>query len=139
MEECTAKTIVKVYSVLSWIAGIGSILFGIFILLFDSKYMGNTLVTSITGIILIIIGVLIILLGKGLWNFKSWARIISVILLSINSLISLFLLIGVISLIGKPNAIINIGLIISPILSLLINGAFLYFLAFNKTVIALFK
>ncbi|MEI8364306.1 MAG: hypothetical protein WCF78_02525 [archaeon] len=143
MKKNTAKTIVKINSILNWISGIGFIFFGIFILLFDSKYIGNNLVTSITGVLLIIIGVLIILLGKGLWNLRNWARIISLILLSICFLFSLLLLIRVMGLSTAKNGleqiIIPYWLVVSPILILIITGLFLYFLAFNETVIALFK
>ncbi|MEI8364307.1 MAG: hypothetical protein WCF78_02530 [archaeon] len=132
MEEGTAKIIVKIYSVFSWIAGIAYVLMGLALMLlnkgisfgFNGFNISQTLFIVI-GIFLVALGAFVILLAINLWKFKNWARITNVVIICIG------LLFLVLSLITGINA--------STIVSIIINGVFLYFLAFNKTVIALFK
>ncbi len=132
MEEGAAKIIVKVYSVFSWIAGIAYILMGLALMLlnkgisfgFNGFNVSQTLFIAI-GIILVALGAFVILLAINLWKFKNWARITNVVFICIGLL---FLLLSLIT-----------GINASTVVSIIINGVFLYFLAFNKTVIALFK
>jgi hypothetical protein len=132
MNENVAKVIVRIYSVLSWISGIGYFLLGLFVILFNKglSFGFNNIVFSRTafnviGIIMIIIGVLIVLLGIGLWRLRNWARITGIVLLSIGVLASLVALISYISASGA---------ILGPLLAIIIDGVFLYFLAFDKAV-----
>jgi len=133
MDQSVAKIIIKTYSILNWIASIGIIIFGI------SELFQQTSGDTIIGIIMIILGILLITLGIYLWNFKNWARIVNIVLLCIGFLSSLLLLISMISMLNNRLIPIPIGLIISPIMGILISVIFMYFFAFNKTVIALFK
>jgi hypothetical protein len=138
-----ARTIIKAYSVLSWIIGFLSILFGFFIILFYIKFMETSTKTIISSIILIIIGVLACLIGNGLWRFSNWARVSGIILFCICFLASLLTLIFVIGLSTATNGlqqiIIPFGLIACPIIGLIIPGLFIYFFIFNKAVTGIFK
>ncbi|SRR3989344_4165453 len=78
---------VKIISVLYYIGAVLSVLAGILIIVV-SDYMASlvpelgTLGSGLfifVGIILLIFGVLGFFIGKGLWNLKSWARIVAII------------------------------------------------------------
>jgi hypothetical protein len=69
---------------------------------------------------MIVFAVLIIFVARALWFYKKWARIVLLILSSMGALVALTSL---------P----------SGILGLLIHGSIVYFLGFDKNVIALFK
>jgi hypothetical protein len=72
------------------------------------------------AIIIIAVSIFAFIVAMNLWKYVNWARIAMIV---ISALIVLE------SLITLP----------AGILGLIINGAILYFVAFNKDVVALFK
>lgn len=127
METETAQTVVKIYAVLSWISAAFGVIGGLLLFLF-TLFMGSMMsipnvpggVTVAVGglftaiaILLIALGVVYFLIGKGLWNRRPWARIAAIV-------------VSVISLPGIP-----IGTIIG--------GVGLWLFAFEPTVAALFS
>jgi len=132
MDDNSAKVVIKIYSILSWIAGIAYVLLGLAILLLNKgmtfgfnniKFSQTTFI--IIGLVILVLGALIIVLAINLWRFKNWARIVSVVLICIGILFS------ILSLISK----ISVGMIISIVISLI----FFYFLAIDKGVIKVFN
>jgi hypothetical protein len=129
-----ATLIVKIISIFGYIGAGFGILGGI-ILLFGGQFLMSLLpleqmpeiVSSLAGAFIIFLAVFAIafcifwiFVSRALWNYKNWARIVFLVfaaLGAINSLTSL-----------------PLGLV-----SLLIDGAIVYFLGFDKTVIELFK
>ena len=87
-------------------------------------YSASTALTSAKAItlaiLMVIAGVVGIFVSKALWSHKNWARIVIII----------FSALGIISsLMRLPSGIIGI----------IIYGAIIYFLAFDKSVVHLFK
>lgn len=69
------------------------------------------------GILLLVVGILYIFIGKGLWKGKNWAKIVAIIL----------------SALGLLQAILSIRTTVSSgILMLAINGVIIYYLGFSK-------
>lgn len=132
MDKHSAEVVVKIISILGYIGAGLSILGGIIMLFggtFVASYftMGGAQGAAFVGalaivmaIVMIAVGIFGIFVARGLWHHKNWARIVIII----------FSVLGVISsLFSLPGGIIG----------LIINGAILYFLAFDKTVVSLFK
>jgi len=129
-----AATIVKIISVFEFIGAGFCILFGL-LLLFGGQFflamlpmaempqVPAALISSailILGIIMVVIGILLVFFARALWNYKNWARILFVIFSSLGVLAALLSL---------P----------SGILGLILHGAIVYLLGFDKNVMALFK
>ncbi len=121
MDKNSAQTVVKVISVLYWIGAALGVIFGLMMLVGGSAVgmMGSLVGGGVFGGLIAVMGVVMIVLaalgafvGYGLWRYKSWARIVAIVL-------------AVIGLLSFP-----IGTII--------NAVILYFVAFNKDVKALF-
>ena len=131
MDKHDAEVVVKIISILGYIgaglgiiAGIAMLFGGTFL---ASYFMGRTDRTAFVGALAIVAAVVIIILGifaifvsRALWNHKNWARIVVIIFAALGA---------VSSLLALPSGIIG----------LLIDGAILYFLGFEKTVVSLFK
>lgn len=130
----SATMIVKIISVFEFIGAGFAILFGL-LLLFGSQFFLAMLplaeisqvpaaligaAVTLMSILMIIYGIIAIFLARGLWNYKNWARIVFIVFSSLGILAALFSL---------P----------SGILGLLLHGLIVYFLGFNKDVVALFK
>ncbi len=129
MDTNTAQTIVKVIAVLYWIGAFFSIIGGLGLLLgggalgfalgaLGGGLLGGFLVAM--GVVFLVIGVLEIFVGLGLWRLKSWARIVAIVL----------------GVLGVISGVISLPL---GILTLIISGGIVYFLAFNDEVKGLFK
>ena len=122
---------VKIISVLIYIGAVSAILLGIF-LLFGAGIIGSIAdqipilglfgsgLFVISGIILIGLGVLYFFIGRGLWNARPWARIVTMIFAGLG------ILAGVISMI-QGNITDNV---FNLALSLVIGG----YLMFNTKV-----
>lgn len=78
---------------------------------------------AIVGVLAIVFGILFIILGVALWRLKNWARITVIILASLNFLGALLALIG--------------GNVIS-VVSLLIHGWIVWYLAFSDAKLAFY-
>jgi len=101
-KERIAIIITRVYSVLNWIGAIASLLFAIILIVFSSSLasivpeMGVKFGPAIfifLGIILFVVGLLGIAVAWGLWKYKNWARILTLIFVGISfisTLIGLF-------------------------------------------------
>jgi uncharacterized membrane protein (DUF2068 family) len=132
MNENSAKVVIKVYSVLNWIAGIAYFLLGLAIILlnkgisfgFNNISFSKTTFVIIGGIF-VLLGIFIVVLAINLWKFKNWSRIATIVLTCIGLLFSIF---GLISNVA-------IGTIISIVISLI----FLYLFAIDRSIIAVFK
>jgi hypothetical protein len=111
MERDTAITLVRVFSVLLWIAGILSIIGALGALFGGSGILAGLIPTTLEqsllggaaialGIFLLVLGIFYIATAIGLWRMRSWARI-AVIVLSIISLLNFPIgtIIGVIGII----------------------------------------
>ncbi len=127
----TVPTGVKVISVLYYIGAALSVLLGLF--LFGGAGMINSISTKIPllgvlgaglfvvgGIILILLGVLYFFIARGLWNLKSWARTIAIILAALGAL-------------GALGSILS-GHVVSNIISLAISIAIGAYLLFSEEV-----
>lgn len=130
MEKETAKTIVKVISILYFIFAAISLVFAILGFVggrflaeifgpFGSFFAGIGLVV---GVVSLIFAIIYLIVGIGLWKFNNVARIVAIIF----------------SILGIIGSLISIYTIIS-IIFLIIHGAIFYFLTFQKEVVALFK
>jgi len=128
-----ATIIVKIISVFEFIGAGFCIFFGL-LLLFGGQFLlamlpladmpqvpaallGSAIV--ILAIIMVAIGIITVFLAKALWDHKNWARIVFIIFSSIGVLAALLSL---------P----------SGILGLILHGIIVYFLGFNKDVVAVF-
>ena|SRR3989338_2503427 len=111
MDKQTAEAVVKVFSVLGFIGGAISVIFGLLIAIFGSAIAGvlvgarMAVPGAIAGGLLILIAAMVIVAGViglvvawGLWKFKKWARIVEGIG-------------GILSLIGFPVGTI-IGIVV---------------------------
>ena len=125
MDKDTAKLIVKILAILSWIGAAFGVIGGI-VMMFGGSLIGALglipsgflglfagAVIVILGVILIALGILAFFIGRGLWKFKNWARITLIVL-------------EVLGLFNWPTGTI-FGVIV------------IYLLAFNKSITALFK
>ena len=122
---------VKVISVLHYIGAVFGLIFGI-LLLAGASFIGasvtefplfNALGSAlfiVGGIILIAMGVLAFFIGRGLWNAKPWARIITII----------FSVIGLISAIFSMAS----GEVAENIFNLILNGVIGGYLIFSTKV-----
>jgi len=129
-----ATMVVKIISIFEYVGAGFSILFGLMLLLFRQVFLQMLplaempqipaiLLSSafiIMAIIMLVAGLFAIFVVRALWNHKNWARIVSLVVSSIGLLFALFSL---------PQGI----------LGLIIHGAVVYFLGFDKNVVALFK
>ena len=104
METSTAETIVKVYAVLAWIGALFAVIGALFVMALGGlagsigmmgRYGGMygsyprglfSGLGIVIGIFLLIVAVLYVIAGFGLWGHKNWARILALIL----SVLSLF-------------------------------------------------
>lgn len=134
MEKKNAILFVKVIAILGYI-GAGLMALGGLLMLFGGSFIAGLMPIEsipqlfgalagaffvVMGIIMIGFAVLGVFVARGLWNHKRWARIVCII----------FSALGVLSgLVALPGSIIQ----------LILNGVVLYFLAFDRTVIKLFK
>jgi len=128
MDKKNAELIVKIIAIIGYIGAAVAIIAGLRVLLFGRGLgimysAGMALVGTravMTSIVMIIVALIGIYVCKALWDHKNWARIVIIVLSAIAILSSLMRL---------PLGIIGI----------IINGAILYFLAFDKSVTHLFK
>jgi len=120
MDKSSAKTAVKIIAILYWVGAALGIIAGI-TMIFGGSFLGSMMpagggfmagLFAIMGFILLVIGIVDIFVGFGLWKFRNWARIVAIVF-------------AVISLLSFP-----IGTIIGI--------AIIYLLAFEKTVKSLF-
>jgi len=133
MEKHSAQVIVKVISILGYIGAVLGFIAGI-VMLFGGTFIAgmmplgaNSAAGALVGALAVVMAIIIIavsifafIVAMNLWKYVNWARIAMIV---ISALIVLE------SLITLP----------AGILGLIINGAILYFVAFNKDVVALFK
>jgi len=94
-KERTALIITRVYSVLNWIGAIASLVLAIIIIVFSSTLaslmpeIGMDLGSGVfifLGIVIFLIGLLGVAVAWGLWNFKNWARILTLIFVGLSLL-----------------------------------------------------
>ena len=129
MNKKSAELVVKIIAILGYIGAGLAILGGLMVLLFGRGLgimypAGMALVGAkavIYAILMVIAGVVGIFVSKALWHHKNWARIVVVILSALGVLSSL------------------VSIMRGGIVGLIINGAILYFLAFDKTIVGLFS
>jgi hypothetical protein len=102
INEKTGMVITRIYSVFNWIGAIACLLFAIIVIVFSSKLasmmpeigmeFGSGLFIFL-GIISFVIGLLGVAVAWGLWNFKNWARILTLVFVGlafVSSLLGLF-------------------------------------------------
>ncbi len=98
MGQGAAETFVKIYAILFWIGAIGTVIVGGALLIGSSTIaalmplsdapawlsgmLGTLLIVG--AILLIAMGIVYFLVGRGLWNRKSWARIAAIILCALS-------------------------------------------------------
>ena len=128
----------KFLSVLYYIGGALDIIFGI-LFLFGAGFVGSIVsqipffaalgggflaLTAVLGIVFILLGVLGIFVGRGLWKLQNWARIVALI----------FAVLGVLMALSS----LFQGGVVGGIFWLIIHGLIGWYLGFNKPVKALF-
>jgi len=129
-----AAMIVKIISILEYIGAAFCIFFGL-ILLFGGQFILGMIPAAelsqipaalisaaliFIAILMVVVGIFVIFLARALRNHKKWARIVTIIFSAISVLAALL---------SFPHGIIG----------LILHGAVIYFLGFDKNVIALFK
>jgi predicted membrane channel-forming protein YqfA (hemolysin III family) len=132
MNKKNSELTVKIIAILGYIGAGLAILGGLMVLLFGRGLgimypAGMALIGTkavLYAILMVAAGIVGIFVSKALWNHKNWARIV----------ILIFCALGVLSALASmirffPRGIIN----------LLIHGAIVYFLAFEKSITHLFK
>jgi len=128
MDKKNAELTVKILAILGYICSGLAILGGLMVLLFGHglgiMYSASWALVSAyavtMAILMVIAGVVGIFVAKALWNHKNWARIVVIIFSALGILSSLLRL---------PSGLIGI----------VIYGVIIYFLAFDKTIVHLFK
>jgi hypothetical protein len=130
MEASTARTIVRIISVLEYIVAALLVIGAIALFAAGSIFASNdagilSVLGAALGFILIVLAAICLVVGIGLWKEKNWARIIVIIL-------------SVIGLLGGIGALVSkaVG---SGVFEIVMNGVLLWLFAFQKDVIALFK
>lgn len=132
-EERTAMIITRVYSVLNWIGAIASLILAIIIIVFSSTLasmmpeIGMDLGSGIfifLGIVIFLIGLLGVAVAWGLWKFKNWARILTLIF------VGLSLLSTILGLITAFDA--------WQLIWIIVDGFVIYVFGFYKPVVHLF-
>jgi len=114
-QEKNAIIITRVYSIMNWIFAISALFLGTIFILFSSKlatFYFNGFIAGLTsnpqslfiliGIIMFVSGILGVAIAWGLWVFKNWARILTLILIGISllfSILDLFLTFEILNLI----------------------------------------
>ncbi len=131
--EGTAIIITRVYSVLNWIGAIASLFLAIILIVFSSN-LSNMLpaigmefgsaIFIFIGIILFVIGLLGIAVAWGLWKYKNWARILTLIFVGF-SLIS--------TIIGLIKGFDSV-----QIIWLILDALIIYLFGFYKPIVHLF-
>ncbi len=129
--EKSIPTGVKVIAVLNYIGAALAIILAL-IFFFGAGAMGSLTnkipglgllgagIFIVLGVIMLALGILSIFIGRGLWKGQNWARIVSIIFLTLGIISS------VVSVIG--------GKIMSGIIYLIIYVAIAAYLLFNKKV-----
>ncbi len=129
-----SNLIVKIIAIFGYVSAVSGIILSMLLLFKEPTTMSmlpmtelTTLLGSMMSTFVLVLAIMILLfagfwifLSRSLWLHKNWARIAFIVLASIGLINSAFSL---------P----------STIFSLLANGAIIYFLAFDKNVVALFK
>lgn len=135
MERNTAEIIVKVVAVLAWIGAVFSFLGGL-ALIFGGAFLGSMMggvmgagmpglgvvggalsaLGVVYGVIMIALALLYAYTGTGLWNFRNWARIVTLV----------FAVIAV------------LGIFSLDFVSAIIGAVMVWLFGFEKTVVGLF-
>jgi len=132
MDKKNAELTVKIIAILGYIAAGLAILGGLMVIFFG-RGLGIMYSTSMAlvgaravmlAILMVIAGIIGIFVSKALWTHKNWARIVVIIFSALGILSSLVRL--------------SRG-VIGGIIGIVIYGAIIYFLAFDKTIMHLFK
>lgn len=122
---------VKIIAVLYSIAGYLAVLAGIAFSIGGGIIMGNIALGGISliifGIVLLMLGLLGIFIGRGLWKSKKWARIVALIFSTVAFIQAAF------SVSYMSNFNLNF------LFSLILNGAIGSYLIFNKKVREIFS
>ena len=121
MAKKEMPTGVKLIAVLYYVSAAVGVLLGI-LFLAAGGLLGSTIpflaaLGVVGGIIFLAFGIVSFFIGRGLWQGKDWARIIAIVFAAIGLLSSLLTIAG--SLVG--------GLI-----GLILHGAIIWYLMFNK-------
>ncbi len=127
MDKSSAQTIVKVFAILNWIGAASSVIMaliffaggGLIASLFGS---GGGLLGALVaagGVVFLVLAVVSIVLGIGLWKLRSWARILVIVL-------------------GALAVVAGIMLFPMGILTVVVGGLEIYLFAFNSDVKSLF-
>jgi hypothetical protein len=129
MEKKNAELTVKIIAILGYI-GSGLAILGGLMVVFFGRGLGIMYPTSMKlvsahavtmAILMVVAGIVGIFVSKALWAHKNWARIVIIIFSALGAISSL------------------ISIMRGGIVGLIINGAILYFLAFEKSIVHLFK
>lgn len=133
MEKNTAKLLVRIISVLGFIAAVLVMVYGI---AFVSSGANPKIEVEVLGTIATItLTIFEFIVALNLWRYKNWARITGIILM----------VLGIITYIAAiiPHfgavTLSNLSAIIRIIIPLAIVGCMIYLLAFNKEIVSLFK
>jgi hypothetical protein len=136
MKGKEVPVLVKVIAVLNYVSA-GGVIIGGLLFLFASSFLSSVLASSplfsifgsaffiVIGILMLGLGILSILVGRGLWRGKSWARILEIVLRCL-------------AILGSLNTIVS-GQIMGGIFVILISSAIAGYLLFNKQVKEAFK
>ncbi|GEM_PF-1542992 len=94
--------ITKVYSILTWIFAISALFLGSIFILFSSKlaeFYYNGFIAGLTnnpqslfilvGIIIFVSGIIGVAVAWGLWVYKNWARILTLVLIGLSLLFTI--------------------------------------------------
>jgi hypothetical protein len=157
MEKNTAISIVRVLSVLQWVGGVFCLLFGL-LFIFGGPLLANAILSDpelmqesvglgmITesmfsfvliglGVFFVLLGVLSLFIGMGLWRMRNWGRILAVVTSWISGVWCLFGLAGAFTT-GSPAEAITT--ILTNLFSIAIAGVYIWYLQFEPTVVSLF-
>ena len=128
MEKSQANLVVKIIAILGYIAAVLGFIGGL-IALFSGSFLGAIFpnmgrlvgaMVIVGGVIAIILGVFGFIVAMNLWKFRNWARIVVIVF----------------SALGFIQGLLSLPL---GLIWIIIHGLIIYFLAFNKDVMALFK
>jgi hypothetical protein len=129
-----AALIVKIIAIFGYVSAASVVILGALLLFKDPSIIGMLPMAElyktlgvvadtfirVFAIMMIIFSAFWVLLSRSLWMYKNWARIVFIVFAAI----------------GVVNSIFTLP---SGIISLLANGVIIYFLTFDKSVVALFK
>jgi len=137
LQKQTAEVLVKVLAVYNSISGVFCFFFSILLPMAMLSIDMGSVISLIVGIFFLAMGVLLMLLGRGLRLWRNWARVMAVALAWAGVGFSTFWIVLVFATV-TPVWQVDVSIALLILLSLCYNGFVLWLLQFEPTTKSLF-